>query len=144
MNRSWFPRRWSLPRLTSRRKRQVYRINSRRSDGNNRRYVRIRYYVKECGAWPFRRSSVGLQPSEKEGTMSPYIKVIDQGHGLSEEDETQLFEPFHTTESSGTGLGLYISKELCEANHATLEYSVTNAGTSCFSIFFSQSQPATS
>ena len=73
---------------------------------------------------------------------TPYIKVIDQGRGLSEEDEIQLFEPFHTTESSGTGLGLYISKELCEANHATLEYSVTNAGTSCFSIFFSQPQPA--
>jgi two-component system sensor histidine kinase PilS (NtrC family) len=103
----------------------------------------LRYSKKACGEATL-KIDVGLQSSEKEGTMSPYIKVIDQGHGLSEEDETQLFEPFHTTESSGTGLGLYISKELCEANHATLEYSVTNAGTSCFSIFFSQSQPATS
>jgi len=33
-----------------------------------------------------------------------------------------LFEPFFTTESSGTGLGLYIARELAEANGARLDY----------------------
>jgi len=34
----------------------------------------------------------------------------------------QLFEPFFTTFSSGTGLGLYIAREICEANGASLDY----------------------
>lgn len=71
------------------------------------------------------------------GRSQPFVSVIDQGPGLDEEAESRLFEPFHTTESAGTGLGLYISKELCEANQATLDYSVTEEGTSCFTINFS-------
>jgi len=39
-----------------------------------------------------------------------------------------LFEPFFTTASGGTGLGLYIAREVCEANDATLDYAETPAG----------------
>ncbi len=67
----------------------------------------------------------------------PFIHVIDEGDGISESAEALLFEPFHTTESSGTGLGLYISKELCEANQSQLSYSRTRDGKSKFSIYFS-------
>lgn len=73
----------------------------------------------------------------KDGDYQPYIHVIDDGVGINDSDEGSLFEPFHTTESSGTGLGLYISKELCEANQAQLSYSKTEEGKSCFSIYFS-------
>ena len=75
------------------------------------------------------------------GRMQPFVSVIDRGPGLKEEAESRLFEPFHTTESKGTGLGLYISKELCEANQATLDYSVTDEGTSCFTVNFSNPYP---
>ncbi|WP_250656792.1 sensor histidine kinase [Alkalimarinus coralli] len=51
-----------------------------------------------------------------------FIDVIDQGPGVAEEDIEHLFEPFFTTESSGTGLGLYLSRELCESNQAHLNY----------------------
>ncbi|GAB5497939.1 MAG: ATP-binding protein [Pseudohongiellaceae bacterium] len=73
----------------------------------------------------------------KDNLVQPYLSVIDDGPGIADEDEAQLFEPFHTTEASGTGLGLYISKELCEANQSQLLYSRTSDGKSCFSIYFS-------
>jgi two-component system sensor histidine kinase PilS (NtrC family) len=53
------------------------------------------------------------------------IDVIDNGAGVSRENLSHLFEPFFTTSTSGTGLGLYISKELAELNQAKLIYYVT-------------------
>ncbi len=50
------------------------------------------------------------------------IDVIDDGPGVDKALATQLFEPFFTTFSSGTGLGLYIAREICEANDASLDY----------------------
>jgi two-component system sensor histidine kinase PilS (NtrC family) len=54
--------------------------------------------------------------------------VVDDGPGVAKELQTQLFEPFFTTYSAGTGLGLYIARELCAANGATLEYVDRPAG----------------
>ncbi len=50
------------------------------------------------------------------------LRVKDDGVGLSTELQVQLFEPFFTTYSRGTGLGLYIARELCAANGASLDY----------------------
>ncbi|HTP61450.1 MAG TPA: ATP-binding protein [Burkholderiales bacterium] len=50
------------------------------------------------------------------------LNVIDDGPGVARAIVGQLFEPFFTTESKGTGLGLYLARELCAANHASLEY----------------------
>ena len=50
------------------------------------------------------------------------LNVIDDGPGVSKASQGQLFEPFFTTYSAGTGLGLYLGRELCAANSATLEY----------------------
>ena len=50
------------------------------------------------------------------------LDVIDDGPGVAPEDQPHLFEPFFTTESTGTGLGLYIARQLCEANGASIEY----------------------
>jgi two-component system sensor histidine kinase PilS (NtrC family) len=49
------------------------------------------------------------------------IQVSDDGPGIGGELRNQVFEPFFTTRSTGTGLGLYIARELCEANGAVLE-----------------------
>lgn len=49
------------------------------------------------------------------------IHIVDDGPGIGESLRGQVFEPFFTTHGSGTGLGLYIAKELCEANAARLE-----------------------
>lgn len=73
----------------------------------------------------------------KSSRRTPVLHVIDYGSGVDADTEEGLFEPFHTTEVSGTELGLYISKELCEANQAQLSYQKTKKGRSCFSIHFS-------
>lgn len=49
------------------------------------------------------------------------LHVIDDGPGVDETLRNQVFEPFFTTHGAGTGLGLYIAKELCEASGARLE-----------------------
>jgi two-component system sensor histidine kinase PilS (NtrC family) len=51
------------------------------------------------------------------------LSVIDNGPGVPAAIQGQLFEPFFTTEAKGTGLGLYLARELCEANSATLDYA---------------------
>ena len=40
------------------------------------------------------------------------IHIVDEGHGISEEDQQQIFEPYYTTKSSGTGLGLFVCRQL--------------------------------
>ncbi len=50
------------------------------------------------------------------------LVVADDGPGLPPEMLEQAFEPFYTTEARGTGLGLYLAREFCTANQATLRY----------------------
>jgi two-component system sensor histidine kinase PilS (NtrC family) len=50
------------------------------------------------------------------------LHVVDDGPGVPKDLQGQLFEPFFTTYSGGTGLGLYIARELAAANGAALEY----------------------
>jgi two-component system, NtrC family, sensor histidine kinase PilS len=56
------------------------------------------------------------------------LSIIDNGPGVQASNQGQLFEPFFTTESKGTGLGLYLARELCAANRAVLEYVDDMAG----------------
>lgn len=50
------------------------------------------------------------------------LDVNDDGTGVPPESRGKLFEPFFTTAPGGTGLGLYLAREICEANGAVLEY----------------------
>ncbi|MBV7537338.1 PAS domain-containing protein [Duganella sp. sic0402] len=50
------------------------------------------------------------------------LHVQDDGPGITPEVRAHLFEPFYTTSSKGTGLGLYLARELCLNNEARLDY----------------------
>jgi signal transduction histidine kinase len=64
------------------------------------------------------------------------ITVRDTGSGLAPEQLARIFEPFSTTKSSGTGLGLYVVKQLVEKNGGKIHVcSVTGEGT-IFTITF--------
>lgn len=79
--------------------------------------------------------SVQLVVGEEQGRV--LLDVLDDGPGISPEQQGKLFEPFFTTASDGTGLGLYIARELCEANGALLEYRAGGRQVgACFRITF--------
>ena len=56
------------------------------------------------------------------------LHVTDDGEGVSDENREKIFEPFFTTARQGTGLGLFITRELCNANGAKLELAIKKAG----------------
>lgn len=64
----------------------------------------------------------------------PLLEVIDRGPGIPPKVAAQIFEPFFTTHEFGNGLGLYLAKQMCEANQADLEYVPVAGGGSCFRI----------
>ena len=64
----------------------------------------------------------------------PAIDVVDRGPGIPEGALARLFRPFFTTSEHGTGLGLYIAREVCRANEATLDYVPVPGGGSCFRV----------
>jgi two-component system sensor histidine kinase PilS (NtrC family) len=68
-----------------------------------------------------REASIGI--AARAGYMGDAVicELIDDGPGVPVEFRAQIFEPFFTTRSGGTGLGLYIARELADANGCALE-----------------------
>lgn len=74
------------------------------------------------------------------GLMNPgggaVLDIVDEGPGIEPEVAARIFEPFFTSDTRGSGLGLYIARQLCEANQASLEYIPIPTGGCCFRITF--------
>jgi two-component system, NtrC family, sensor histidine kinase PilS len=87
-------------------------------------------YGRQPGAGPEVMIRI-RQPGDQPGAM---IEIVDRGPGIPEKLQPNLFQPFFTTRADGTGLGLYICKELLEANQASIEYVPVPAGGACFRI----------
>jgi two-component system sensor histidine kinase PilS (NtrC family) len=79
---------------------------------------------------------VELQAGRIDGQGRTYVDVLDHGRGIDKATAEKIFEPFFTERSGGTGLGLYISRELCELNRATLVHLDRPGGGSIFRILF--------
>jgi two-component system sensor histidine kinase HydH len=59
------------------------------------------------------------------------MKVNDNGHGISQEEMSRVFEPFYTTKARGTGLGLALCRKIIEEHGGKIiMQSVVGEGTS--------------
>ncbi|MBX3696634.1 MAG: ATP-binding protein [Dokdonella sp.] len=67
----------------------------------------------------------------------PLLEVVDRGPGIPAKVAAQIFDPFYTTSEDGTGLGLYLARQMCESSQATLEYVPVAGGGACFRITLS-------
>lgn len=74
------------------------------------------------------RIQIGIAPGPDESAQRVELHIIDNGPGIEPTLRGQVFEPFFTTHGAGTGLGLYIARELCDANDALLELLESNGG----------------
>jgi two-component system sensor histidine kinase PilS (NtrC family) len=79
------------------------------------------------------RGSIRVAVDEIDGGDTVKLDVMDDGPGVAPALRGQLFEPFFTTAMGGTGLGLYIAREVCEANNAKLDYTDQPHG-ACFTV----------
>ncbi len=94
------------------------------------------------GVRPGQLPQIALCAGLEDGHGRSFVEVRDAGPGILEENVAKLFEPFFTTRAKGTGLGLYLARELCEANRAQLQYLPVATGGSCFRITFAPTPPA--
>lgn len=89
----------------------------------------IRHASEQTG-----KPQVMIEVSKDAQNERAYIDVIDDGDGVPEEMQERLFEPFFTTSAQGSGLGLYLCRELCESNNSTLSYSRRTDSTTQFRV----------
>jgi two-component system sensor histidine kinase PilS (NtrC family) len=78
--------------------------------------------------------TVTLVLSKDDQAQRAHMDVIDAGAGVPDAVLSRLFEPFFTTSPGGSGLGLYLCRELCESNGANLNYDRTPNGKTRFRV----------
>ena len=83
-----------------------------------------------------RLQSVELRYGRMGGGARPFIEVADRGTGVPPELSERIFEPFFSG-GRGTGLGLFLARELAQTNGATLLYEPRVNGGSIFRVVFS-------
>jgi len=92
----------------------------------------LRYSLNQTG-----KATIKISGGLEYPSANAYLDIIDMGPGIDDADKDKIFEPFYTTSEQGTGLGLYLARELCESNGARLSYMpVPNSPGSCFRIQF--------
>ena len=77
---------------------------------------------------PFTGTPLIKLQGSRDGEDRPVLDVIDWGAGVNPDIADNIFDPFFTTTPKGTGLGLYIARELCEGNGAALNYHPGEGG----------------
>ncbi len=88
------------------------------------------------GAGDSGHDTIELRVGRLATTARPFLEVADRGVGIAVQHRERIFEPFFTGSSSGTGLGLFLSRELAQTNGATLLYEPRTSGGSLFRMVF--------
>jgi two-component system sensor histidine kinase PilS (NtrC family) len=94
----------------------------------------FRYSVKSP------EDKVEIRIGRLAGSNRPFLEVLDRGPGIDSTISDRIFEPFFTSRTSGTGLGLFIARELAQCNRALLVYEPRAGGGSTFRIVFADPQ----
>jgi len=81
-------------------------------------------------------TAIHLRYGRLGGVGRPFLQVADRGPGIASADTERIFEPFFTRAERGTGLGLFLARELAAANGATLLYEARDGGGSIFRVVF--------
>jgi two-component system sensor histidine kinase PilS (NtrC family) len=81
--------------------------------------------------------TIELRYGRMTTTARPFLEVADRGPGIGQEDGERIFEPFFTKSPEGTGLGLFLARELAQTNGATLLHEARSGGGSVFRVVFS-------
>jgi two-component system, NtrC family, sensor histidine kinase PilS len=84
--------------------------------------------------------AVELRTGRIHTSDRPFLEILDRGPGIALADAERIFEPFFTGSKGGTGLGLFIARELAQCNRAALIYEPRNGGGSVFRIVFADPQ----
>lgn len=71
---------------------------------------------------------ITLSGGMDESRRQTYLDIADQGPGIPDNIQEQIFEPFFSTNSNSSGLGLFIARELCEFNGAEIRYIQSGKG----------------
>jgi len=85
-------------------------------------------------------ASVELRTGRIQTSDRPFLEILDRGPGIAMADAERIFEPFFTGSKGGTGLGLFIARELAQCNRATLIYEPRTGGGSIFRVVFADPQ----
>ena len=79
---------------------------------------------------------VELLVARLQASGRPFLEVADRGPGIPDDSTERIFEPFFTGRRGGTGLGLFIARELAQCNGALLLYEPRAGGGSIFRVVF--------
>jgi two-component system, NtrC family, sensor histidine kinase PilS len=92
------------------------------------------------GRTPQSNEPIEIRTGRVASTDRPVLEVLDRGPGIERTDAERIFEPFFTAGRGGTGLGLFIARELAQCNRAVLTYEAREGGGSVFRLVFADPQ----
>ena len=88
------------------------------------------------GSWGSDNAAIEVRAGRLSAGGRPFLEIADRGPGVAKADIDRIFEPFFTSGRGGTGLGLFLARELAQTSGASLIYEPRVGGGSIFRLVF--------